>query len=108
MLLSVCVLVGLALNAAAILASRRWDAKKAAAVEVVEPHPLDVRRRVVVGLHGDRAIDGVLWQRSDGWLVLRDARLLVPGMEPARIDGEAVVEAPQVEFVQLLGTGGDA
>lgn len=97
MVIGVCLLLGLALNAGAILAARRWESRRAV------PHPLDVRRRVLVNLQGDRALVGVLWQRSGGWLVLRDARLMVPGEEPAPIDGEAVVEAARVEFVQMLG-----
>ena len=100
LVIGLCLLLGLALNAGAILAARRWESRPAAA-EV--PHPLDVRRRVLVSLAGDRALVGVLWQRADGWLVLRDARLMVPGEEPTPIDGEAVVESARVEFVQLLG-----
>lgn len=70
-------------------------------------HPLDVRRRVLVSLRTGRALDGVLWDRTDGWLVLRGARLLEPGSDPVEVDGEATVDAAQVEWVQLLAAEGE-
>ena len=60
-----------------------------------------VRRRVVVNL-GDEAVDGVLWARRGRLLVLRDARLLVPGREPTVMDGDVIVDRDRVQWVQAL------
>lgn len=62
------------------------------------------RRRCIVNLHSDNgdSIEGVLWTRRGPWLVLKDARLLRANgaVEPA--DGEIVIEARQVAFIQVF------
>lgn len=62
-----------------------------------------VRRRVVVNLDTGRAFAGVLWQRRGALIVLRDATLLERGTDPAVVDGEVVLDAARVEFVQVTG-----
>lgn len=64
------------------------------------------RRRVVVSLKmtngSERSIAGVLWSKGGTQLVLKDSRLLEPGREPLKIDGEVVIEKSNVDFVQIL------
>ncbi|MEU1158452.1 hypothetical protein ABZ369_36390 [Streptomyces sp. NPDC005918] len=64
-----------------------------------------VRKRVVVN-QKERAFRGVLWAQRGPLLVLRDAELLEAGREPQRVDGEVVIERSQVEFTQVLASGG--
>ncbi|WP_411102452.1 hypothetical protein [Streptomyces sp. cmx-4-9] len=65
-----------------------------------------VRKRVIVNL-ADKAFRGILWAQRGPLLVLRDAELLEPGRVGQRMDGEVVIERHQVEFTQVLATGGD-
>lgn len=67
-----------------------------------DPWGVVVARRVVVNLKSGRAIDGVLVRRDGPLLFLRNAVLLEEGSEPAAIDGEAVVESVDVDFIQAL------
>ena len=61
-----------------------------------------VKRRVVVNTKTDRSFTGVLWRRRWGYLVLRDVELVKPGGERVRVDGEVVIEATNVDFIQVL------
>ncbi len=60
-------------------------------------------RRVIVNLKTDRSFRGVLWQKARGYLVLRNAELLKAKGETAPMDGEVVVPAENVDFIQVLG-----
>lgn len=60
-------------------------------------------RRVVVNLKSDRAFRGVLWRRRRDYLVLRDVEILKPGGGTVRMDGEVVVMAENVDFMQVVG-----
>lgn len=82
------------------------DALKEAAATPA-PSPADpwavvVARRVVVNLKSGRALDGVLVGRDGPLLFLKNAVLLEEGSEPATIDGEAVVQAVEIDFIQAL------
>jgi hypothetical protein len=44
----------------------------------------------------------VLWRRRWGYLVLRNVELVKPGGDRVRVDGEVVIEADNVDFVQVL------
>jgi small nuclear ribonucleoprotein (snRNP)-like protein len=57
-------------------------------------------RRVLVNLDDDRAIDGLLIAVRGPLLVLADASLLVPGREPAPMDGHIYIERTRVIFLQ--------
>lgn len=59
-------------------------------------------RRVVVNLKSDRAFRGVLWRRRRDYLVLRDVEILKPGGGTLRMDGEVVVMAENVDFIQVV------
>ena len=59
-------------------------------------------RRVVVNTKTDRAFRGVLWRKCWRYLVLRNAELVKPGGETVRVDGEVVIEAGNVDFMQVL------
>jgi len=67
--------------------------------------PLEPRPRVLVNLKTDKAVDGVLWERSPSLLVLKDARLFEgPGREPIHVDGDVLIERGNVDFVQVFPT----
>lgn len=59
-----------------------------------------VYRRVLVNLDDDRAIDGLLIAVRGPLLELADSSLLVPGREPAPMDGHVYVERARVVFLQ--------
>lgn len=67
-----------------------------------DPWGVVVARRVVVNLKTGRALDGVLVRRDGPLLFLRNAVLLEEGSEPAAVDGEAVVLAGEIDFIQAL------
>jgi hypothetical protein len=61
-----------------------------------------VRRRVIVNLADGSAVAGILLRRHRTLLVLADATLLLPSVEPSRVDGELVIERARVLFVQAV------
>ena len=61
-----------------------------------------LRRRVLVNLKTEKAFRGVLFAKRGLLLVLKDVELLEAGREPVRIDGDVLVERPNVDFVQVL------
>lgn len=65
------------------------------------PRPLVLRRRVLVNLKTGKALEGVLWTRRRGVLVLKDATLLEPKAQPVPVDGEVLIERANVDFVQI-------
>jgi hypothetical protein len=60
------------------------------------------RRRILVPLKSGAALRGILWATGDGLLVLKAAEYLEDGRDPVPIDGEAIIETTNVEFVQVL------
>lgn len=61
-----------------------------------------LRRRVLVNLKTEKAFRGVLFAKRGPLLVLKDVELLEAGREPVRLDGDVLVERPNVDFVQVL------
>jgi hypothetical protein len=59
-------------------------------------------RRVVVNVKSGTALRGLLWERRGGYLVLREAELLVPRQAPTSMDGEVAIPAEAVDFIQVL------
>jgi small nuclear ribonucleoprotein (snRNP)-like protein len=59
-------------------------------------------RRVIVNTKTDRAFRGVLWQRRRGYLVLRQAELVKGKDVTVPMDGEVMIEAANVDFVQVI------
>lgn len=64
-----------------------------------------IHRRVMVNTKTDKTFAGVLWAKRGSLLILKDAQLLQPGLEPAKVDGEVIVERNNVDFVQVLPVG---
>jgi small nuclear ribonucleoprotein (snRNP)-like protein len=64
-----------------------------------------VRRRVIVNLRSGSAISGVLVAQRGQLLFLRDATLHEQGQRVA-IDGEALVERGQVDWIQAVTPAG--
>lgn len=59
-----------------------------------------IRANVVVGTHGDKVFDGLLWDQDDRVVVLRNARVLdVDGWVP--MDGEVVLDRLDVAYLQF-------
>lgn len=108
-LLLVYVVLG-ALASWAVLAVRRADRRaldalreeRAAAPSPSDPWDVVVARRCVVNLKTGRALDGVMVRKDGPLLFLKNAVLLEEGSEPAAIDGEAVVLAGEIDFIQAL------
>jgi hypothetical protein len=62
-------------------------------------------RRVVVNLKSGPAVDGILVERTSGYLRIREAVLHSGGSdEPAPLDGEVVVLNGEVEYLQYPST----
>lgn len=61
-----------------------------------------VGRRVVVNLKSGRAVDGVLVRRSAGLLFIKNGVALEPGAEPAAVEGQVVILAAEIDFIQAL------
>lgn len=61
-----------------------------------------VCRQVIVNTRTDKAFRGVLWRKRGGYLVLRNAELLKPKGETVPIDGEVVILADNVDFLQVV------
>jgi small nuclear ribonucleoprotein (snRNP)-like protein len=61
-----------------------------------------VRRQVFVNTSSGVAYEGVLWERSGGFLVLRNVFIHEPRMRPVPIDGEVAIPETNVEFLQYL------
>ena len=59
-------------------------------------------RTVIVNTKTDKAFRGVLWQRKGNLLVLKKAELLKPKGEITPIDGELVIDATNVDFIQVV------
>lgn len=66
-----------------------------------------VTRAGIVNLKNGTAFRGVIWQRRDGFLILRKAEILKPRGEAVPIDGEVLVYERDVEFVQIPSSGGE-
>jgi hypothetical protein len=61
-----------------------------------------VRRRVLVNLVSDDAIDGVLWRHTGAWLVLKHAaHTTADGKKRTTLDGDVVIECAKVSFIQV-------
>lgn len=66
------------------------------------PNRYPVLRRVIVNTRTDRAFRGVLWRQRGGYLVLRDAEMIQPGGQAVQVDGEIVIGAENVDFIQVI------
>lgn len=58
-------------------------------------------RQVIVTTKTDRSIRGLLWRRRRGYLVLKQAELLRAKADPVAMDGDVVIEAANVDFLQV-------
>ncbi len=59
-------------------------------------------RRVIINTKTDRAFRGLLWRKARGYLVLRNAEILKSKGETTPMDGELVVPADNVDFMQVM------
>lgn len=91
-------LVVLTAGVAAIIGAIAWHL-----AQMMWANRLMLRRKVIVNLQGDQAIAGVLWARRGGLLVLKQAQLHEPGVDPVPMDGDVVIERSRVDFVQVAG-----
>lgn len=64
--------------------------------------PYPTLKRVIINTRSDRAFRGVLWRKARGYLVLREAELLKSKGEVAPLDGEVVIPAENVDFMQVI------
>jgi hypothetical protein len=64
-----------------------------------------VARRVVINLKSGRGLEGLLVRKAGELLFLRQAIALEAGTQPQPVDGEAVVQRGDVDFIQTLDRG---
>lgn len=60
------------------------------------------KETVIVNLKTGRSFRGVLWQRTGGFLVLKQAVMLRPREAPLPIDGDSLVPFGEIEFIQVV------
>lgn len=58
-------------------------------------------RQVIVNTKTDQAFRGVLWRRRRDYVILRQA-VLLRGNEARTVDGEVLIAAGNVDFIQVL------
>lgn len=61
-----------------------------------------VLRQVIVNTRTDRAFRGVLWKQRRGYLILRNAEMLRAKGEVTPMDGEIVIQADNIDFIQVV------
>ena len=66
--------------------------------------PYPELKEVIVNLRSGTAFRGVVWQRRDGWLILRQAYLIQDRDQPAGrdVDGEVLVRVGDIDFIQVV------
>ena len=69
---------------------------------VARPWRLVKARRVVVNLRSGQAIEGLLVKQEGPLLFIAEARLHEGSENPVPIDGQAVLERPNIDFIQIL------
>lgn len=65
-----------------------------------------VAHRVLINLKSGRGVDGLLVRKAGPLLFLRNATALEPGAQPVPLDGEAIVQHGDIDFIQKLDRGG--
>ena len=61
-----------------------------------------VLRTVLVNTRTGSTLRGVLYRKRRRYLVLKQAEMLRRGKEPMAMDGEVVVYADNVDFIQVV------
>ena len=61
-----------------------------------------VLQQIIVNTKTNRAFRGVLWRKRRGYLVLRSAEMLRGKGETVPMDGEVVIPAGNVDFIQVV------
>lgn len=72
----------------------------------LERPPYPFVRRVEAHLKGpgpERAFEGVLWKRCNGFLVLKHATLHQVGRDPLKFSGEVLLPEREVDFLEVHG-----
>lgn len=87
---------------ALVLATALAAAAGGAWLTIAAPWRLVRARRVVVNLRSGQAVDGLLVRQSGPLLFIAEARLHEGGDNPVPIDGQAVIERPNIDFIQML------
>jgi|GEM_PF-1423856 len=57
---------------------------------------------ILVNTKTGNTFSGVLWRKRPGYLVLRNARMLRRDKDPMLMDGEVVIPADNVDFLQVV------
>lgn len=60
------------------------------------------RRQVFVNCSNGVSFEGALWDRSGGYVVLKNAFIHEPNQRPSPIDGEVAIPEGAVDFIQFL------
>lgn len=65
-----------------------------------------LRRPVIVNAKTKKAFKGVIWEKRDPYVVMRDVALHENGQWRG-VDGEVIVHVDTIDFVQVLAEVGD-
>lgn len=65
-------------------------------------HP-GLNREVLISLFSGNGVSGVLTKIAGANHILRGCTIHEPGSEPVRADGEIIVHASNIDYVQILG-----
>jgi small nuclear ribonucleoprotein (snRNP)-like protein len=67
---------------------------------VFDPYP--TLRAVIVHTKSQKSFRGTLWKRKRGYLVLKDVHWLQSDGSSKVIDGEVLIMADNVDFIQVV------
>jgi len=60
-------------------------------------------KRCIINLKTDKAFRGYLLNENKTIVLLKNAELIEPGLEPVYISGEIVIEKNNIDFIQIIG-----
>jgi len=59
-------------------------------------------REVVVNCKTDTVFKGVLYKHTRNYIVLKNAQLLRTKSAPVEVDGEVMIDAQNIDFIQVV------
>jgi hypothetical protein len=62
-----------------------------------------VLRKVIIVMTTGTTFRGVIYEKRGPLYILRSAELLEEGVAPTNLDGEIVIEADRIDYIQIIG-----
>jgi small nuclear ribonucleoprotein (snRNP)-like protein len=60
-------------------------------------------KRCIVNLKTDKAFRGYMLSENNNIILLKNAELIEPGLEPVSVSGEIVIDKNNIDFIQVIG-----